>query len=74
MAQWPALALVNVKDSTRGGAVYPLVDMWIKLLVDHGYEIVDRVDPTCPGWRFGTNHAARTDTETVLVAQSRRQL
>lgn len=65
---WPNVALVNVKDSTRAGEVYPLVRFWADLLNEHGYEI-DRVDVECPGWRFGTNHEARTDTEAILIAK-----
>lgn len=65
---WPDLAVVNVKDSTRAGETYPLIQLWTDLLVEYGYE-VERIDVECPGWRFGSNHDARTDTEAVLVAR-----
>lgn len=65
---WPDLALVNVKDSTRSGEVYPLVQLWTDLLVEYGYS-VERLDVACPGWRFGTNHDVRTDTEAILIAR-----
>jgi hypothetical protein len=65
---WPSVALVNVKDSTRSGEVYPLVQLWADLLSEHGYEVT-RIDVECPGWRFGTNHEARTDTEAILISK-----
>jgi hypothetical protein len=64
---WPDLAIVNVKDSTRNGETYPLVQKWIDLLRHHGYA-VGRQDVACPGWRFGTNRRARSDTEAILLA------
>jgi hypothetical protein len=66
VAIWPRRVFVNVKDSTRGDDVYPLVQMWTDLLVEFGYE-VERVDVECPGWRFGTNSQARADTEAILI-------
>ena len=65
---WPDIALVNVKDSTRAGDVYPLIGKWTALLVECGYT-VDRTDVPCPGWRFGANGAARADTEAILIAR-----
>lgn len=65
---WPSVALVNVKDSTRGGKIYPLVQLWGDLLDAYGYAVT-RVDVECPGWRFGTNHEARADTEAILIAK-----
>lgn len=64
---WPDTCLVNVKDSVRGDDVYPLVQMWTDLLIGFGYTVT-RVDVACPGWRFGTNHAARLETEAILCA------
>lgn len=65
---WPDLAFVNVKDSYRADVLYPLVQMWTDLLVEYGYE-VERLEVECPGWRYGTNGQARTDTEAILIAQ-----
>lgn len=65
---WSSIALVNLKDSTRSGEVYPLVQLWADLLLEYGYELT-RIDVECPGWRFGTNHEARTDTEAILIAK-----
>lgn len=65
---WPDVALVNVKDSYRGDDRYRLTDMWAALLLNNGYEI-EQVDVPCPGWRFGTNHERRVETEAIIVAQ-----
>ncbi len=64
---WPDAALVNVKDSTRAGEIYPLVQLWTDLLIEYGYD-VERVDVACPGWRFGANSQVRADTEAILIA------
>lgn len=65
---WPAVAMVNVKNSIRHGAVYPLVEMWTELLKDP-YDVIEQREVPCPGWRVGTNHAARIDTEAILIAR-----
>lgn len=64
---WPSIALVNVKDSIRKDEVYPLVDMWGNLLLDHGYDIEDCVFVQTPGWRVGSNNKARVKFEAILV-------
>lgn len=67
VAQWSDIAIVNVKDSIRAGAIYPLVEMWTSLLAAHGYTI-ERFDVPCPGFRWGANRELRADTEAILVA------
>lgn len=67
VAHWPGTCLVNVKDSTRAGTTYPLVDLWTALLCEFEYD-VRRVEVECPGWRFGTNHEKRAEVEAILVA------
>lgn len=67
VAQWPDLALVNVKDSYRARRIYPLTRLWAALLRRHGYQVRRRGVGT-PGWRRGENHEARADGETILIA------
>lgn len=63
---WPDVVFVNVKDSIRNSEVYPLVDLWVELLDSYGYRIKNsRV--ACPGWRYGSNHDARLNTESILI-------
>lgn len=68
---WPDLALVNVKDSHRStweGGIYPLVRLWTELLEEHGYAVTSH-DVAAPGWRFGENGQARSDSEAILIAR-----
>lgn len=65
---WPNLALVNVKDSIRDQAIYPLVDKWADLLGRNSYQIAERLVVPCPGNRRGANGQARVDNEEILVA------
>lgn len=66
---WPAVVLVNVKDSYRLDVLYPLVQMWTDLLTEFGYVVSER-EVECPGWRFGTNGQSRADTESILIGVS----
>lgn len=65
---WPDIALVNVKDSTRAGLAYPLVILWRKLMVEHGYTVRPFRVRT-PGWRYGANRGARVEFEVILVCR-----
>lgn len=66
VVHWPDVVVVNVKDSTRAGSVYPLGAKWIALLKKYGYEVsTDKVG--VDGWRYGTNHDKRTEWEWVLT-------
>lgn len=65
---WPAIALVNVKDSVRAGATYPLVEKWHAMLNAFGYQVTEvGVDVT--GWRYGANAEARSTTEAILIGR-----
>lgn len=68
VAHWPELTIVNVKDSMRGRKLYPFVELWRALLIEHGYSLT-QLDVPCPGWRVGTNHEARVETEAIIVAR-----
>lgn len=63
---WPEVVFVNVKDSIRAGAIYPLVALWSDLLREHKYMVfADTV--ICPGFRYGANGGARLDNESILI-------
>lgn len=67
---WTAsVALVNVKNSTRAGETYHLVDLWEMLITDLGYVVEAQVNIDCPGWRFGSNSEKRSETEAILIAR-----
>ena len=68
VVHWPDVVVVNVKDSTRAGKMYPLGAKWRVLLARHGYKITAFKVPVS-GWRFGTNHDAREDFEWVLLGK-----
>lgn len=63
---WPDIAIVNVKNSTRAGRIYPLVQLWSDLLGIYGYSVTAKV-VECPGWRYGANGDKRVDTESILI-------
>jgi hypothetical protein len=64
---WPDRAVVKLEDFYYEAVKrYPLVDKWITLLEDHGYEIVDHVDVNTSGLRHGANrHPARTEAALI---------
>ena len=67
VANWPDIALVNVKNSYRRHELYDFIGLWTTLLLARGYQ-VKNVEVSTPGWRVGTNNQARTPTETILIA------
>jgi hypothetical protein len=46
-------------------------NLWLELLEDHGYELVERIPVKSPGDRYGENRD-RVETEAVLVAVRKR--
>lgn len=71
---WPSMVFVNVKDSIRAGVVYPLVNMWRKVLEEFGYTVEQVAEVKTPGNRRGQNHDARVDAEHIIVARRRAHL
>lgn len=67
------LFVVNVKDHVRGGRRQHVVD-WHARTLERWLlaELVARVDVAAAGLRYGANHDARLDHETILVAVTRR--
>lgn len=71
VVHWPAHVVVNVKDVKTNSYEVEVVARWRDLLTDAGYAIVNEVEVSTPGQRFGANGHARADHEVVLVAESR---
>jgi hypothetical protein len=67
VAHWPARVVVDLSDFITAGRTYPLVDKWIALLVDYGYEIADPIEVETPRQRHGANGEARAETEAILI-------
>lgn len=64
---WPTQVVVNVSDCIHNREVYPVVEQWEKLLIDHGYYIrAQRVET--PRMRYGANGNLRVESEAVITA------
>lgn len=57
---------LNVSDFIHKNEVYPLVDWW-KELMESRYKLVEEVLVHTPRYRFGDNHGARVDSESITV-------
>lgn len=66
VAHWRETVVVNVKDSIRDGAVYPLVRKWRAMLGGFGYA-TRVVEVGAAGWRYGENGEARVDGEAIII-------
>lgn len=65
---WPNRVVVNVKDFPLAGSIYPLVELWGRLLYSHGYQVMQRLSVPTPGYREGAQGTVRVPNEMVLVA------
>lgn len=61
--------VLNCKDHVRGGDLVPVPAWHIETLQALGFDVVKWERVPCPGMRWGANHAARADVESVILFQ-----
>lgn len=61
------LFVLNIKDHVRRGSVVAVTDWHLEALETLGFEELEYVKVPCPGMRFGRNHGARVDYESVVL-------
>lgn len=59
--------ILNCKDHIRAGHVIPVTAWHVATLQSLGFHLVEERRVTCPGMRYGANHSARVDYESVLL-------
>lgn len=67
------LVVINVKDHVRAGVVQAVTEWHLTTLDRLGFELIERHEVRTPGARFGANHRARVDHETVAVLRRAAQ-
>lgn len=74
--EWPrvlapgGLVLVNMSNHVRGGEEQMVVEWWIGMLAAHGFGLVGVEAVRTPRMRHGQNHAARVDSERLIIARA----
>lgn len=63
------LFVLNIKDHVRRGSVVAVTDWHIETLESLGFATLEHIKVPCPGMRFGQNHGARVDYESVVLLQ-----
>ena len=58
--------VLNIKDHIRGGKRQHVTDWHIEALETLGFRLLEHDKIDCPGMRFGANHSARVDYESVI--------
>lgn len=63
------LALINIKNHVRQGAVQQVAEWHKRCLGEVGFRVLDDVELEAPGLRHGENRDARVEFERIIVAR-----